>query len=66
MFLKFEGAAMTEGDNGREYKPRGPIWIESNAIVAYYSHTVLTNQNKIRVMETEEDIRLKLRPVREG
>ena len=64
IFIRFEGAAAHEGDNGLEYTPRGPIMINSATIVGYYDHTILTSYgSKIRVMETFEEIAQKFKGV---
>lgn len=59
--FKFEGAASRETEQGREYSPRGPIWLRAEKIVGFYDHTVLVEGHKIRVMETAEEIQKKLR-----
>ena len=61
-FIEFQGAmaSVDEDTNRLEYTPRGPIWIQAGNIGAYYDHTILLFGNKIRVMETAEEIREKL------
>ena len=59
--IKFTGALAHDNASGREYTPRGVIWIRKDAIIAYYDHTILLQGHKIRVMETLEEIQKRVR-----
>lgn len=66
MFVEFTGANMRETDEGREYTERGPIGINPAMVSGYYDHTILLGSNhKVRVMESIEEIRLRLEMTRE-
>lgn len=57
VFIKFTGAKCTYEDNGdRTLTPWSPIWINVEKICGFYDHTILVNGQKIRVMETEDQI----------
>lgn len=63
MFVTIMGAAIEIDDDGKivEYTPRGEVVINVGRINAIYDHTILTAGHKIRVMETLEEIREKIR-----
>ncbi len=55
--VEFMGATASEDERGnREYKPRGPIWINPDLVAGVYDHTILTSGNMIRVMENVDQI----------
>ena len=58
--IEFRGAQMHEEDGKREYVSVGPVAVNVDQIVAYYDHTILSANNKIRIMETYEEIKAKL------
>ena len=59
--IEFEGAAVEMEDDGSKiYHPRGRISIRANMIQMYYDHTVVVYGNRIRVMETYEEIKEKM------
>ena len=63
MFLKFTGASckVADADHGQtQYVERGDIYINPDHICGFYDHTILILGNKIRVMETTEQIRERL------
>lgn len=61
-FIKFRGAIMTIDDDGRvDYTPRDDVVINVAQICAFYDHTIIVMGHKIRVMETFEDIKARLR-----
>ena len=61
-FIKFRGATMTIDDDGRvDYTPRDDVVINAAQICAFYDHTIIVMGHKIRVMETFEDIKARLR-----
>ncbi len=56
-FTRFHGANMNTDDDGtRHYSDRGPIWLRKDAVIGFYSHTILTQSNVIRVMENLKEI----------
>ena len=61
-FVEFEGAmAEVDDETGKlDFVPRGAIRINVNMIGGFYDHTILLFGNKIRVMETYEQIREKI------
>ena len=63
MFVSFMGAATDIDDDGRitEYIPRGEVVINVAQISAVYEHTIIIMGHKIRVMETLEEIKAKLK-----
>lgn len=62
--VEFEGAMMTTTEDGMTvYAPRGKITLILGAIVGFYDHAILTESNKIRVMEDYESIKAKLTEV---
>ena len=62
VFVTFMGANMDvdDYDGKAEYAPRGEITINVAKIVAFYDHTIITQGNKIRVMELEKEIRKRI------
>ena len=58
--IRFSGAYMYEEEGKKEFSEKGPINIVPSHIVAYYDHVILTHTNKIRVMETYDEIKAKL------
>ena len=62
-FVEFEGAmAETDEDTGKlVFFPRGSIHINVLQIGGFYDHTILLFGNKIRVMETEAQIYMKIK-----
>lgn len=59
-FVKFTGAYSSMDETEKKYIPRGGISIRVDAIIGFYDHTILTTNQKIRVVETYEEIRKKL------
>lgn len=58
--IEFNGAYMA-ADEDRGYKSSGKqITVIAEQVVAFYDHTILTASNKIRVMETYDEIKAKL------
>lgn len=64
IFVEFRGAAK----DGDLYTDRGPIWINPALVAGFYDHTILIEGNKIRVMETTDEIikRFKMEMVKHG
>ena len=61
-FVRFTGARCTYNDDGeREFTPREAIWINPRMIAGFYEHTILINGQKIRVMESIDQIQRELR-----
>ena len=61
VMIKFHGALSKTDDAGkRVYTYRGPVWINQDKVVGFYEHTILTDGNQIRVMETLPEIAAKL------
>ena len=62
-FVEFEGAtAETDEYTGKLiFNPRGKIHINVEKIGGFYDHTILLFGNKIRVMETEAQIYMKIK-----
>ena len=62
-FVEFEGAmAETDDETGKlVFYPRGSIHINVLQIGGFYDHTILLFGNKIRVMETEAQIYMKIK-----
>ena len=54
--VELHGATYDESSGDREYKERGRVWINPDRIECVYDHTVMLRENKIRVMETGEEI----------
>lgn len=52
VFVEFRGA-IKDGD---DYTDRGSIWINPALVAGFYDHTILIEGNKIRVMETTDEI----------
>jgi hypothetical protein len=63
LFVTLMGASTEIDDDGKiiGYVPRGEIVVNVGLINAVYDHTILTGGQKIRVMETLEEIRRKIR-----
>jgi hypothetical protein len=63
LFVTLMGASTEIDDDGKiiGYVPRGEIVVNVGLINAVYDHTILTGGHKIRVMETLEEIRRKIR-----
>lgn len=60
-FIRFRGAYTSMNDDGKkEYHEIGPVSIAPEHIVAYYDHTICTPFNKIRVMDSYDEIHEKL------
>ena len=61
-FVEFEGASTTmDEETGKlEFTPRGKIVVQVSRIGAYYDHTIILFGNKVRVMETANQIALKI------
>lgn len=61
MYLRFTGAAARTADADHDgliqYVPRGDIYINPDHICGFYDNTILILGNKVRVMETTEQIR---------
>lgn len=61
MYLRFTGASCKAADADHDgliqYVPRGDIYINPDHILGFYDNTVLVAGNKVRVMETTEQIR---------
>lgn len=62
VFVEFQGAACDVDDEGHmmDFVPRGAIVLNLNHICGYYDHTILIAGRKIRVMETCNQISLKI------
>lgn len=62
IFVTFMGAHMDvdDYDGKTDYAPRGEITINVGQIAAFYDHTIITQGHKIRVMESEAEIRKKI------
>lgn len=59
--IRFRGARTEyEDDEEKRYSDRGPIWIDRDAVVGFYEHTLLTANHKIRVIEEIWEIGEKL------
>lgn len=54
--IEFRGATRDEMAGQIEYTDRGPIWINAALVAGFYDHTILIEGNKIRVMETTDEI----------
>ena len=63
VFISFMGATTDIDDDGRitEYVPRGEVVVNAARISAVYDHTIMTDGHKIRVIETLEEIKRKLK-----
>lgn len=61
MYLRFTGASCKAADADHDgliqYVPRGDIYINPDLILGFYDNTILVAGNKVRVMETTEQIR---------
>lgn len=57
MFVRFQGARRNSDET---YTERGPIWINTDLIAAFYDHTILIGDKQIWVMESMDDIRNKI------
>ena len=61
MWIEFEGASTALDDSGAlVYTPRGKIHIQVENIGGYYDHTILMMGNKIRLMDTADQITKKI------
>ena len=59
--VMFTGAKSFEDeDGGRKYIPRGPVFINPNAVCGVYDHTILTGDKAIHVLEEGYEIKKKL------
>ena len=59
VFITLEGALAEMDDMGvLSFKPRGKIRIQVCNIAGYYDHTILLMGNKVRVMESANEIEL--------
>lgn len=56
-WIELHGATEDWSSGEREYRERGKIYINPDRTDAFYDHTVLATGNKIRVMETAEEIK---------
>ena len=64
MLIEFRGARVeTDIEGEKEYQDRGPIWIESQAVIGVYEHTIVTERRNFYVMDEVPEILKKLRPV---
>ena len=62
VFVEFEGALCQVDDAGQmDYTPRGKISINVHSIGGFYDHRILVFGNKVHVMETRNQIELKIR-----
>ncbi len=63
IFVSFMGAVTDIDDDGKiiDYAPRGKVVINVAQIGAVYDHTIIIMGHKIRVMETLDEIKAKLR-----
>lgn len=60
--IRFRGARIEYEDDGeKKYSDRGPIWINRDAVIGFYEHTLLTANHQIRVMEKIWEIGAKMR-----
>ena len=65
MWIELEGANTALDDSGAMvYTPRGKMIIQTENIGGYYDHTILMMGNKIRVMDTAEEITRKIMEAR--
>ena len=62
VFVEFQGATCDVDFEGHmmDFVPRGAIVLNLNHICGYYDHTILIAGRKIRVMETCNQISLKI------
>ena len=60
IFVELMGARLHEQDGERTYEPIGPITISQDHLYAFYDHTLILGDVKIRVMESYDDIYNKL------
>lgn len=62
IFIEFTGASGSLDDDGmlKDYVPRDKITINVNRISGYYDHTILVEGRKIRVMDSYNQIALKI------
>ena len=62
IFIEFTGASGSLDDDGmlKDYVPRDKITINVNRISGYYDHTILVEGRKIRVMDSYNEIALKI------
>lgn len=59
-FVKFIGARVEMIDETAQYTPRDPIYINRDMASGFYDHVILTNGHKIHIMETLDEIAVKL------
>lgn len=52
----FEGASCEVVEDKKIYTKIAPIFVNRDAVVAFYDHTILTQSNKLRVMEDVSEI----------
>jgi hypothetical protein len=63
MLVEFRGARVeTDLEGEKEYRDRGPIWIETKAVIGIYEHTIVTERRNFFVMETVPEIIGRLQP----
>lgn len=58
--IEFQGAAYDMIEEEKIYRPIGAVSINPATVCAFYDHVILIHGNKIRVMETYEEIKTKL------
>jgi len=61
MWIELHGASEEWSSGEREYVERGKICVNMSRADAYYDHTILFHDNnKIRVMETVDEIKQRM------
>jgi hypothetical protein len=68
IFVEFTGASGSLDEDGmlKDYVPRDKITINVNRISGYYDHTILVEGRKIRVMDSYNQIALKILEAMKG
>lgn len=58
MWIMLHGATEDWASGEQEYKELGKLYVNTNHVDAFYDHTILFHEkNKLKVMETAEEIR---------
>ena len=61
-YVQFTGAYCSFDDEGeKQFSERDPIMINRSSIDAFYDHTIIVGGRTIRVMQTYDEIKAKLR-----
>jgi len=61
VMVEFMGAAYAEEDGEKVYRALNAVSVNPFNVSAFYDHTILLGGNKIRVMETYDEIKQKLK-----